>query len=165
MSSKLLMNEAIKASEVVLTGLDGEKIGIVTREEALALAKEHKADLVCDSLLSSPPPCRLVGRGHAKKEKDQAGREARQKDGQLKVKEMRLTAGIEDHDYDTKCRQAAKLLESGHGVLFVVKVQGKEGAAAKELLERLANDLKSTGKKKTGIQLSGKQAAVELIPV
>ncbi|MFF2889792.1 translation initiation factor IF-3 [Paenibacillus sp. NPDC057967] len=164
MASKLVMNEAIKAVEVLLTGLDGERLGVVSREEALDLAKQLKADLVCDSLMSSPPPCRLVSRGTAKREKDQAGKEARQKDGQVKVKEIRLTASIEDHDYETKRRQAEKLLESGHGVLLVVRIQGKEGPAAKTLLEGLATDLLASGTRKTGVQLSGKQAALELIP-
>ncbi|RJE84309.1 translation initiation factor IF-3 [Paenibacillus sp. 1011MAR3C5] len=164
MASKLVMNEAIKAVEVSLTGLDGERIGVVSRQEALELAKQLKADLVCDSLMSSPPPCRLVSRGAAKQEKDKAGKEARQKDGQVKVKEIRLTASIEDHDYETKRRQAEKLLESGYGVLLVVRIQGKEGPAAKALLEGLATDLKVRGTRKTGVQLSGKQAALELMP-
>ena len=165
MATKLIMNEAIKASEVLLTGLNGESLGVVSREEALAIAKELKVDLICDSLMSSPPPCRLVGRGAAKREKDQAGKEARQQSGQVKVKEIRLSANIEDHDYDTKCRQAEKLLSAGNGVLMVVKITGKEGPAAKALLERLTADLKASGKKKTGIQVSGKQAAVELLPL
>lgn len=165
MASKLIMNEAIKSSEVLLKGLDGESLGVVSREEALSMAKELKADLVCDSLMSSPPPCRLVGRGGAKREKDQAKREERVKEGQGKTKEIRLTTGIEEHDYDTKRRQAAKLLEAGNVVLLVIRVQGKEGAAAKALLEQLTADLKERGKKKTGIQVSGKQAAVEMLPI
>lgn len=164
MAAKLVMNEAIKAAEVSLTGLDGESLGVVSRKEALDMAKELKVDLVCDSLMSSPPPCRLVSRGGAKREKDQAGKDARQKEGQAKVKEIRLTANIEDHDYDTKRRQAEKLLAAGNSVLLVVRIQGKEGQAAKALLEQLVTDLKASGTRKTGVQLSGKQAAVELMP-
>ena len=50
----LMMNEKIKAREVELTGLNGEDLGVVSRDEALALAKSLKADLVCTSLFSSP---------------------------------------------------------------------------------------------------------------
>lgn len=82
----------------------------------------------------------------------------------MKVKEIRLTPQIEEHDYDTKLRQAEKLLKSGDAVHFVVRVKGKEGAAAKELLERLIADLSDAGRKTSGIQLSGKQAAVQLNP-
>ncbi|WP_214626270.1 translation initiation factor IF-3 [Paenibacillus agaridevorans] len=164
MSGKLLINEQIKSSEVLLTGLNGESLGVLSRQEALALAKEAKADLVCTSLMSSPPPCKLVSRGSAKAQRDQENKESRLKEGSGKVKELRLTPDIEDHDYDTKLRQAAKLLDSGNRVLLVVKISGKEGPKAKALLERLVADLSGSGKKATGIQLSGKQAAVEMLP-
>lgn len=160
----MIMNEKIKASELLLTGIDGESLGVVSRAEALAMAKELKADLVCESLMSSPPPCKLMRRGSAKQEASQQKREVKLKEQPAKVKELRLTVDIEQHDYDTKQRQAAKLLESGHAVLLTVKLQGKEGAKAKELLEQLSGDLASYGKKATGIQVSGKQAAVQLNP-
>ena len=82
----------------------------------------------------------------------------------MKVKEIRLTAGIEAHDYETKQRQAEKLLISGCAVQFVVKLQGKEGPKAKELLEQMLKDLAANGTKATGIQVSGKQAAVQVNP-
>ncbi|GBG10942.1 translation initiation factor IF-3 [Paenibacillus agaridevorans] len=137
---------------------------MLSHQKALALAKEAKADLVCTSLMSSPPPCKLVSRGSAKAQRDQENKESRLKEGSGKVKELRLTPDIEDHDYDTKLRQAAKLLDSGNRVLLVVKISGKEGPKAKALLDRLVADLSGSGKKATGIQLSGKQAAVEMLP-
>lgn len=161
----MIINEKIKASEVQLTGVNGEDLGVVSRDEALALARQHKVDLVCTSLLSSPPPCKLVARGAAKQEAAKEKQDARKKEGPLKVKEIRLTANIEDHDYDTKLRQAEKLLTSGNAVQLVVKIQGKEGPKAKELLEQMLKDLSSCGKKETGLQLSGKQAAVRVNPL
>jgi len=159
------MNEKIKASEVALTGLDGEDLGIVSREKALALAKEAKADLVCTSLLSSPPPCRLSGRGAAKQTASQEKRAERVQEGAVKTKEIRLTAQIEDHDYETKLRQSEKLLSSGHAVQLTVKLAGaKEGVRAKELLERMLKELAPLGTRETGIQVSGKQAAVSVKP-
>ncbi|MNY71139.1 translation initiation factor IF-3 [compost metagenome] len=76
-----------------------------------------------------------------------------------------MTANIEDHDLDTKRNQAERMLKSGDAVLLVVKITGKEGARAKELLEGLVKELSAFGKKHTGIQLSGKQAAVQLDPI
>ncbi|MFC5407427.1 translation initiation factor IF-3 [Cohnella soli] len=160
----IVMNEKIKASEVLLTGLNGENLGVVKRDEALRLAREAKADLVCTSLFSSPPPCKLIARGMAKQDAAKSKQEERKKDQPLKEKEIRLTANIEDHDYETKMRQADKLLASGNAVRLVVKIQGKEGSKAKALLERMLNDLAACGKKETGIQLSGKQAAVRVLP-
>lgn len=156
----MIMNEKIKASEVQLTGLNGENLGIVATAEALAMAKQLKVDLVCTSLMQSPPPCRLVGAGTVKMEQQQA----RKREREPKVKEVRLTPHIEEHDYDTKKRQAERILQSGDAVLFVVRIQGKEGAVAKQLLETLLKELRHCGRPDTGIQLSGKQAAVQVSP-
>jgi translation initiation factor IF-3 len=161
----MILNEKIKASEVLLTGINGENLGVVSRDEALALARKYKVDLVCTSLFSSPPPCKLVRRGAAKQEAAKEKLDTRKKDQQLKLKEIRFTANIEDHDYETKQRQAEKLLQSGNAVQLFVKVQGKEGPKAKELIERLLIDLAASGKKETGIQVSGKQAAVRVNPL
>ncbi|GGG06417.1 translation initiation factor IF-3 [Paenibacillus abyssi] len=160
----MMINEKIKASEVHLTGLRGEDLGIVDREEALQLAKKLKADLVCTSLMSSPPPCKLMARGAAKQQAQQEKRDEKKKAGPVKEKEIRLTANIEQHDYDTKLRQADKLLTAGNSVKLVIRLQGKEGPAAKAVLEQLIKDLAAVGTKASGIQLSGKQAMVQINP-
>lgn len=161
----MIMNERIKASEVRLTGVDGEDLGVVSRAEALELARRLGVDLVCESLYSSPPPCRLIGKGTAKDRLNKERRNERREGQAPKAKEIRLTPQIEEHDYETKARQAGKLLEAGNAVQLVVKLgNAKEGAAAKELLERLARDLSPNGAKETGVQVSGKQAAVRLVP-
>lgn len=157
----MILNEKIKASEVHLTGVEGEDFGIVPTAEALAMARKLKVDLVCTSLMSSPPPCKLVRAGKAKQEAQQA----RKREQAPKLKEIRLTPQIEEHDYETKKQQAERILKSGDSVQFVVRIQGKEGAQAKALLESLLNDLATSGRKKTGIQVSGKQAAVQVDPL
>nr|WP_216857309.1 translation initiation factor IF-3 [Paenibacillus tritici] len=163
------MNEQIKAAEVELTGLKGERLGTVSRNEALALAKAAGADLVCTSLMSSPPPCSLVakGKGKAAAQAARKGDTSRPQGGSSneKVKELRFTAHIEEHDYDTKLRQADKHLRSGKPVQLVVKSSGaKEAAAAKAVLERLVADLKDAGSKASGLQTSGKGAQVRVNP-
>ncbi|ASA24767.1 translation initiation factor IF-3 [Paenibacillus donghaensis] len=168
----VLINEQIRASEVVLTGLRGEQLGIVSREEALALARSNGADLVCTSLMSSPPPCSLITKGRAKAaaQKEVAARKSSsgkpvRGNSKDKVKELRFTAQIEEHDYETKLRQADKHLRSGKPVQLVVKASGaKEAAAAKAVLERLVADLKESGVKDTGLQTGGKGSQVKLNP-
>lgn len=155
------MNEKIKASEVDLTGLDGEALGVVATSEALAMARRLKVDLVCTSLFASPPPCRLVGAGTARQEREQERKQARAP----KVKEIRLTPQIEDHDYDTKKRQAERTLTSGDSVLLVFHIKGKEGPKAKELLKGLLQELQPLGRKKAGIHMSGKEVSVQVDPV
>lgn len=162
---EFIINEKIRASEVQLTGINGEKIGVFSRDEALAMAKKLKVDLVCTSLLSSPPPCQLIAKSAAKQNIQQAKRETDKEQHPLKIKEIRLTAQIEEHDYETKVNQARKLLASGHAVQLVVKLQAKEGKEAAALLENVLKDLDTAGKKASGIQLSGKQAVVQVNPV
>lgn len=169
----VLINEQIRASEVVLTGLRGEKLGIVSREEAMAMARSAGVDLVCTSLMSSPPPCSLMAKGKAKANAQKQAVAVR-KEGtgtavkggsKEKVKELRFTAHIEEHDYDTKLRQAEKHLRSGKPVQLVVKSSGtKEAAMAKTVMERLVADLKEAGVKETGIQTGGKGSQVKLNP-
>ncbi|MEW4368333.1 translation initiation factor IF-3 [Paenibacillus kandeliae] len=155
----MIKNEKIKASEVHVTGINGEDLGVMPTKEALQLARQLKVDLVCTSLFSSPPPCQLIGAGAAKQQKQQEAR----KDRPVKVKEIRLTANIEDHDLDTKKNQAERLLQSGNSVQLVVKTKNsKESGVARQLLEELTRDLKPYGKPTTGIQVSGKQAMVQL---
>src|SRR5690606_35693271 len=83
----IIMNEKIKAAEVQLTGINGEALGIIATSEALAMAKKLNVDLVCTSLRPSPPPCRLVGGGRAKRGASQASRKEREPN----LKEQRLT--------------------------------------------------------------------------
>ncbi|HEY2493436.1 MAG TPA: translation initiation factor IF-3 [Paenibacillus sp.] len=160
----MIKNDKIKASEVQLTGVHGEDLGIMATADALALAKKHKVDLVCTSLLSSPPPCKLIRAGSAKQEAQQSQQASRKQAQSIKVKEIRLTPQIEEHDYETKKNQAERMLKSGNAVMLVVRIKGKEGIKAKELLENLTKELAPLGTKQSGIQLSGKQAMVQVNP-
>lgn len=155
----MIKNNKIKAEEVHLTGMDGEDLGIVLTSEALAMAKENKVDLVCTSMMSTPPPCKLIGSGTAKQDKQKANK----KDRKPKLKEIRLTPFIEEYDFETKKRRAEQILQSGDSVNFVVK--GKGSPKSKEMLETLLKELSHLGKKKTGIQMSGKQTVVQVDPV
>lgn len=162
----LIMDEQIKASEVLLTGLDGEDLGIVSREEALRMAKERRVSLVCTSLMTSPPPCKLIGAGAARQEKQQEKKKAAKSPDKRKVKEIRLTLQMEDHDRETKQSQAERILTKGDSVKFVIQVHGaKEGTAGKEWAEQLCKSLAEYGSKTTGVQVSGKQVVVQLDPI
>ncbi|MCR8644797.1 translation initiation factor IF-3 [Paenibacillus sp. N1-5-1-14] len=160
----MIMNEKIKASEVALTGVDGEDLGIVATTEALRLAKELKVDLVCLSLTSSPPPCKLVSRGDYKNEKNKEKQQERKAAKGLKVKELKLSPFIEDHDYDTKKRQAERILSAGDAVQLIIQVEKKKTDPSKQLAQQLVNDLAPLGKTETGLQISGKHVIVVIKP-
>ncbi|WP_139489389.1 translation initiation factor IF-3 [Brevibacillus dissolubilis] len=161
----MILNEKIKASEVELTGLNGEDLGIVSTKEALRMAKELKVDLVCLSLNTSPPPCKLVSKSDFKAEQNQENKKNRKAEKGMKTKEIRLNAFIEEHDYDTKKRQAERVLTGGDAVQLTVLVEKKNTQPAKELAEQLVKDLKHCGKQDKGIQVSGKQVIAMLLPL
>ncbi|MGR6543478.1 translation initiation factor IF-3 [Paenibacillus tundrae] len=161
----MIKNEKIKASEVHVTGINGEDLGIMSTREALALAKQYKLDLVCTSLMTSPPPCKLIGAGAAKAEAQQDKKKSGKSPDKRKVKEIRLTLQMEDHDRDTKQAQAERILKKGDSVKLVIQVHGiKEGTAGKEWAEQLCQALTEFGTKTTGVQVSGKQVVVQLDP-
>ncbi|MET3942607.1 translation initiation factor IF-3 [Paenibacillus sp. PvP094] len=161
----MIKNEKIKALEIELTGLNGEDLGIMSTKEALALAKQHKVDLVCLSLMTSPPPCKLIRAGAAIQEAQQEKKKSGKSPDKRKVKEIRLNLQMEDHDRDTKQAQAERILKKGDSVKLVIQVHGsKEGAAGKEWAEQLSKSLAEYGTKTTGIQVSGKQVVIQLDP-
>jgi translation initiation factor IF-3 len=158
----MIINEKIKASEVEVTGINGEDLGILPTKEALKIAKELGVDLVCLSLTSSPPPCQLMDR-HAAQQKKSKDKQAQHKlEKGPKIKEIRLTAGIEPHDFDTKKRQAEKILQAGDWVQLSVRLQRKETDAARKVIEEMAGELSHCGKKEKGVRSSGKQVSVVL---
>ena len=159
-----IMNEKIKAEEIQLTGIDGEDLGIVATKKALQMAKELRVDLVCTSLLSSPPLCQLVGRFDYKQQVEKESSKNRKAEKGAKVKEIRLSAFIEDHDYDTKKRQAERILSSGDYVHLIVRLEKRESKEAKALVEQLVRDLAHCSKQDKGIQVSGKQVMAVLLP-
>ncbi|MGK5508168.1 translation initiation factor IF-3 [Brevibacillus formosus] len=161
----MILNEKIKAAVVQLTGVNGEDLGIISTKEALQMAKEQGMDLVCLSLASSPPPCQLVNRTNYKEQVIKENAKNRKAEKGVKVKEIRLSAYIEDHDYDTKKRQAERILSSGDAVQLTVKLEKKESQEAKRLIEQLINDLTHCGKQDKGIQVSGKQVVANLLPL
>ncbi|MDR7318738.1 translation initiation factor IF-3 [Brevibacillus nitrificans] len=161
----LIMNEKIKASEVALTGVNGEDLGVMSTKEALQLAKEQKVDLVCLSLASSPPPCQLVGRTDFKQQAIKESAKSRKAEKGPKLKEIRLSAFIEDHDYDTKKRQAERILTTGDAVQLTVRLEKKESQEAKQLIEQLVRELKHCGTQEKGIQVSGKQVIAVMRPI
>ena len=161
----MIKNEKIKASEIELTGLNGEDLGGRRIIKKKALAKQHKVDLVCLSLMTSPPPCKLIRAGAAKEEAQQEKKKSGKSPDKRKVKEIRLNLQMEDHDRDTKQAQAERILKKGDSVKLVIQVHGsKEGAAGKEWAEQLSKSLAEYGTKTTGIQVSGKQVVVQLDP-
>ncbi len=121
-----MINEQIRDKEVRLIGAEGEQIGIVAIKEAQRLAAEKSLDLVKIAPQAKPPVCKIMDYGKFKFDAAKKEKEARKKQKTVSVKEVRLSASIEKHDFETKIRNAEKFLKAGDKVKISVVFRGRE---------------------------------------
>ena len=105
---ELPINRQIRAKEVQLIGDTGEKLGVVSFEEALEKAESKNLDLVLVSPNANPQVCKIMNYGKYKFEQAKKEKEARKKQKVLEVKEIRITPNIEQHDFEFKAKNARK---------------------------------------------------------
>ena len=111
-----LINEEIRDKELRVVDTDGTQLGIMSRNEALALSEEKDLDLVCIAPKAKPPVCKLLDYGKFKYEQQKKEKEAKKKQKTTQIKEIRLSVFIEDHDINVKAKTASKFLSEGDKV-------------------------------------------------
>ena len=123
---ELPINRQIKAKEIQLVGDEGNKLGVVSFEDALAKAEEKNLDLVLVSPNANPPVCKIMNYGKYRFEQSKKEKEAKKKQKVLELKEIRVTPNIEEHDFGFKSKNARKFLEDGNKVKITVRFRGRE---------------------------------------
>lgn len=108
-----------------MIGDNGEQIGVKSIQDALTIAASFDLDLVLVSPQAKPPVCRVMDYGKYRYELQKKEKEQRKNTKVINVKEVRLSPSIEDHDYQTKLRQAIKFLEKGDKVKATVYFRGR----------------------------------------
>lgn len=124
-----------------MIGEDGKQLGVMTRAEALELARTHDTDLVEVAPQAVPPVCRLMDFGKFQYDRAKKEREARRAQKQVEVKEIRMRPKTGEHDINVRLRRARRFLEDGSKVKVRVRFRGREidhPEVAKELLDRVA---------------------------
>ena len=133
------INEEIRDKELRVIDEDGTMIGIISREEALALAEERELDLVSISPNAEPPVCKIMDYGKYRYESKKREKEAKKKQKTVEVKEIRLSTFIEDHDIQVKANTAMKFLKDGDKVKVSLRFRGREmghTALGREVMDR-----------------------------
>jgi len=133
---------------VRLVGPNGEQVGIVRIEQALALAAESDLDLVEVAPQARPPVCKLMDFGKFKYEADMKAREARRNQTHTVLKEIRLRLKIDPHDYGTKRGHVERFLKAGDKVKVMIMFRGREQSRpemGERLLQRMAADVAEFG--------------------
>ena len=121
-----MMNEEIRDREIRVIGFDGSALGILNTKDALKLAEEKDMDLVMMSPTAKPPVCRIMDFGKFIYEQQKKEKEAKKKQKVVNLKEIRLSATIEDHDIAIKAKNAKKFLLDEDKVKITVRFRGRE---------------------------------------
>lgn len=161
------INEEITDAELRLLNSDGEQLGIVSAAEALAKAEEAGLDLVKIAPKAVPPVCKIMDYGKFKFEEEKREKEARKKQKVVDVKEVRMTPGIDTHDFNVKVNSAIKFLKSGDKAKVAVRFKGRElahTAIGNTLLERFAESCKEFAIVEKQPKLEGRQMIMFLAP-
>ena len=141
---------------------------MVSPEKALLMAEDVGLDLVEISPNASPPVCKIMDFGKYKYEQQKRESEARKKQKIIEVKEIKFRPGTDIHDYDVKMRSVYKFLENGDKVKITMRFRGREMAhqeLGRELLERVAEDVKEHGRVENIPKLEGRQMTMMIGPI
>ena len=123
-----MINEQIKVKEVRLISPEGEQLGIVSINEAMAKAEEAELDLVLIAPTAKPPVCKIIDYGKFRYELARKDKEAKKKQKIIEIKEVRLSPNIDTNDLNTKVSSARKFLEKGNKVKVTLRFRGREMA-------------------------------------
>lgn len=163
----MLVNENIRAREVRLIGPDGDQLGIKKLREALQLAREANLDLVNVAPNAKPPVCRIMDFGKYRYEQSKRAKEARKRQKVINVKEVRLSATIEEHDFQTKLRQVKRFLSKGDKVKCSVRFRGREIThqdIGRDLLKRIAEAVEDEAEVERRPKMEGRSIVMVLAP-
>jgi len=150
-----------------LVGIDGEALGIVSLTEAFAKAEELETDLVEIAPKAVPPVCRLMDYGKFKYAQSKKMHEARMKQKNVKVKEVKFRPGTDDGDYKVKLRNLISFLTDGDKTKVTLRFRGREIAHQQlgmALLKRVEADLEEYGVVEQFPKMEGRQMVMVLSP-
>ena len=162
------INELIEVPEVRLVDADGNMVGVVPLETALADADAAGLDLVEVSPNAEPPVCKILDYGKYKYEDQKRKAEARKKQKTIDVKEIKMRPGIDAHDYDVKMRAMRRFLDEGDKVKVTLRFRGREMAHQElglKVLHRVRDDIEELGKIEQTTKMEGRQMIMVVAPV
>ncbi|NLD87764.1 MAG: translation initiation factor IF-3 [Clostridiales bacterium] len=161
------INEEIRDKEVRLIDVDGSQIGIVSGANALREAMNRGLDLVKIAPQADPPVCRIMDYGKYKFEQAKREREARKNQKIVDIKEIQLSVGIGQHDYNFKLGHAKRFLTGGDKVKVSIRFRGREmahTALGEDLMLKFADECSELAAIEKAPKLEGRQMLMFLAP-
>ena len=150
-----------------LVGVEGEQIGVVNIRAAMQMAEEAEVDLVEIAPLAKPPVCKIMDFGKFKYQEAKKAHEAKLKQKQVQVKEVKFRPGTDDNDYKIKLRNLVKFLEEGDKAKITLRFRGREMAHQEfgmRMLERIKGDLVDVAQVEQFPKMEGRQLIMFLAP-
>jgi translation initiation factor IF-3 len=161
------INGEITAPEVRLVGVEGEQLGIVKIYDALRQAEEADLDLVEIAPTAQPPVAKIMDYGKFKYQESKKQHEAKLKQKQVQIKEIKFRPGTDEGDYQIKLRNLIKFLEEGDKTKITLRFRGRE-MAHQEIgmaqLRRVAADLAELAVVEQFPKMEGRQLVMMLAP-
>jgi len=161
------VNADILNEEVRCIAPDGEQLGVMKTEDAIAEADSHGLDLVEVSPNADPPVCKILDYGKFKFEAQKKRNEAKKKQKVIEVKEIKLRPNIDEHDYQVKMRSVQKFLDEGDKVKVTLRFRGREMAHQElgvNVLNRVREDTDEVAKIEAFSKLEGRQMIMVIAP-
>ncbi|HXH12652.1 MAG TPA: translation initiation factor IF-3 [Alphaproteobacteria bacterium] len=161
------VNEMIRVREVRVISPEGEQLGILPIEEALALARDRDLDLVEVAPNERPPVCRIMDFGKYKYQQAKRSQEAKKRQRVIQTKEIKMRPKTEEHDYQFKMRHARRFLEEGHKVKVSLLFRGREMDhidLGQRMLDRIIVDCKDISAIEQQPRLEGQTLSLVLTP-
>lgn len=161
------VNHEIRSPKVRLISELGEQVGVVSIQEALQMAHDAGLDLVEVVATSTPPVCKIIDHGKFRYDQTKKEKESRKSQHQIKVKEVKLSANISEHDLDFKRRHAREFLEGGNKVKFTLVFRGREvmhPEKGEKIMQQMLADVDDLAMVETQPKLMGKTLSVVVAP-
>lgn len=166
--SEQRINNDIRVPRVRLVDADGTQVGIVQLADALRMARVQDLDLVEVAPNADPPVCRIMDHGKAKYEAAQKEKDARRRQSQIVVKEIKMRPKISSNDYGTKSGHVRRFLKDGAKVRATIMFRGREMThteLGRKLLDRLAADMEDLATIELYPKVDGRNMLMVLAPL
>ncbi|MEJ5208395.1 MAG: translation initiation factor IF-3 [Lysobacteraceae bacterium] len=160
-------NGDIRVLQMRVIGADGEMLGVLSRDEALGLAEEAGLDLVEIQPNADPPVCKIMDFGKFRFEQQKKASEAKKKQKQVEIKEVKFRPVTDSGDYQIKMRNMRRFLAEGDRIKVVVRFRGREMAHTElgmAMTQRIEADLKDDAVVEQRPKMEGRQMIMMIAP-
>tara|TARA_B100000287_G_scaffold392759_1_gene405412 strand:- start:168 stop:713 length:546 start_codon:yes stop_codon:yes gene_type:complete len=161
-------NNRINSPEVQVIASNGENLGVLNTNEAIAMAKDEGLDLIEIAPNAKPPVCKIIDMGKYKYDAQKKANKAKKKQKRIELKEIKLRPVTEIHDYKFKIKNAQKFISKGDKVKFTIRFKGRElqhSHLGNELMNKIKQDMQDIGKVEQEPKFDGKQMIMVIQPL